>query len=127
MSIDGKWVSDLGSKMEIEVDDDGLMTGIYTTVIGDTQGNYPLVGYVNFAPDGQSIATIGWVVLWINEKGNDQSVTTWTGQVQLTEPENGAQVMVTTWLYVKETQPSENWSSTLMGFNTFKRDHSDSA
>jgi Avidin family len=119
--IDGKWISDLGSTMDIRVEGDQVV-GTYTTHIGSTQGTYPLVGRTDVGDDeGHSkgtLGSIGWVVGWKNAQGNDHGVTTWTGQVQVS---GGEVQMVTTWIYVQETAPDANWNSTLIGFNLFTR------
>lgn len=118
--IDGKWISDLGSTMEIRVER-GQIVGTYTTHIGSTQGTYALVGRTDVGDDGHpegTLGSIGWAVGWKNAQGNDHGVTTWTGQVQ----EAGGEVrMVTTWVYVQETTPDTNWNSTQIGFNLFTR------
>lgn len=124
-SIDGKWVSNLGSTMDIRVVD-GTITGTYTTTIGSTQGTYELLGRTDVGecdhPDG-TLGSIGFVVGWMhadgNENDNDHGVTTWTGQIQRIKGEIRIEAM---WVYVQETEPSENWDSTLVGWNVFTRE-----
>lgn len=111
--IDGEWRSNLGSTMDVRLDGVKL-SGTYTTHIGTTKGTYPLSGFANLDDDG--IGTIGWTVVWKNADGNQHGVTTWTGQVQV---QGGNLLMETTWLYVTQTVPSENWDSLRLGFNLF--------
>ena len=79
-------------------------------------GAYPLVGEINTSPEtGQAI---GFVVVWQNEKKNSNSVTAWSGQLQLV---NDEEVITTTWLLTQETDQEDDWESTLVGKDIFTR------
>ena len=103
MSLEGIWYNELGSKVELEVDDCSI-EGTYHTTVGDAQGIYRLVGRT----DGQHMGTnqaVGFVVSWVNEvNGNSFSVTAWSE-----------------WLLTTETNPDDDWVSTLVGHDTFRR------
>lgn len=118
MQINGSWYNELGSKMEIAVAVDGTITGMYQTAVGNAKGIYPLAGRteVDSPNDDQNI---GFVVSWWNEYGNSHSVTTWSGQVQEID---GQQIMRTTWLLTSETDPKDDWASTLVSIDVFTRE-----
>ena len=107
------WHNELGSTMEIQSADPvtGVFGGIYNSLVGDAERWYVLTGRQN--TDGTSV---GWTVNWQNSFRNAQSVTTWSGQQQL----SGADlVIITTWLLTSETTPDKDWKSTLVGFDHF--------
>jgi hypothetical protein len=57
-------------------------------------------------------------VAWVNENGSSHSVTAWSGQLQLIE---GQEVLTTIWLLTHETEPDQDWKSTLIGTDIFTR------
>lgn len=115
-NLSGTWKNKLGSYMKLTVDSSGGITGIYNTGVGDASGDYTLVGRTDVL--GQEIAgNVGFVVTWNNtDKGNSDSVTAWSGQLQVI---NGASTIITTWLLTEETQTNDNWQSTTVGKNIF--------
>lgn len=118
MNLNGTWYNELGSMMQLTVDPLGSVSGLYQTKVGDASGLYKLSGRteVNSPNNDQNI---GFVVSWENDSGNSYSVTAWSGQVQLV---GGEQIMRTTWLLTSETNPQDDWKSTLVGMNVFRRD-----
>lgn len=119
MNVKGLWLNELGSMMELEVSGN-LIKGTYSSIVGEVpKYTFSLTGFVNTAPFKFSQA-IGWVVVWNNEKNNAHSVTTWSGQYQVNE-KTGEEEIITTWLLTKEMEAENDWESTLVGQDVFKR------
>ena len=116
MSLEGVWYNELKSRMEIKIDK-GRITGTYESAVGDAEKQYQLVGYID--PDPENVGTaIGWVVAWANGFKNAHSVTVWSGEYQVI---NGEEVITTEWLLTIETDPDDDWKSTLVGHDVFTR------
>jgi hypothetical protein len=115
MNINGTWYNELGSYMTIQVIDKNI-TGNYYTKVGDATGIYELVGQIDIDQDNST--AIGWVVLWNNQYGSSDSVTSWSGQIHTL---NGTESIVTTSLLTTETESDDDWHSTLIGKDTFTR------
>ncbi len=115
MAISGIWYNELGSIMDLRVSGN-VITGKYQTKVGGAPGIYPLTGYLN-APNPNGIA-VGWTVLWNNQLGNKQSLTSWAGQYQLSD---GIEEIYTFWLLVRELEHAEDWEATNVGQDTFTR------
>ena len=115
-NLNGTWYNKLGSYMKLIVDNSGGVTGIYNTGVGEASGDYALVGRTDVL--GHETAwNVGFVVSWNNEaNGNSDSVTTWSGQLQIID---GASTIITTWLLTDETRTQNNWDSTTVGKNIF--------
>lgn len=75
------WYNELGSQMDLNVADDGSVTGQYWTALRDAAGRYPLVGWAEPAAGVSGSVAAGWVVLWRNAVRNSHSVTTVVGSV----------------------------------------------
>lgn len=93
-----------------------LITGTYHTQVGDAQGVYSLVGQTDI--DNDQSQAVGWVVVWNNEHGSSDSVTSWSGQFRIVE---GEEIISTTWLLTSETNLDGEWASTLVSKDTFTR------
>ena len=116
--LKGTWYNQLGSKLTINEVQEGELTGSYETAVstsGCAKGAFPLVGRTNTNGNRQSV---GFVVSWKNAQSNCNSVTAWSGQLQNV---NGEEQLVTTWLLTVETDPKNNWQSTYVNKDTFKR------
>ena len=113
MSIAGTWYNELGSVMTIQTNGK-VITGSYQTAVGNATGLYDLIGQTITAGDSSEV--LGWVVVWDNQYGNSESVTTWSGQIQNV---NGIPTIVTTWLLTSETDPNDDWHSTIIGKDVF--------
>jgi hypothetical protein len=113
MAIDGNWYNELGSLLTIS-SSGTTISGTYQTAVGDAQGIYDLTGYIN----ADANPSVGWVVLWSNDYGDSNSLTTWAGQYYDNE---GEEVIITMWLLRNEEAQSQNWSSTLVGEDVFYR------
>jgi hypothetical protein len=96
----------------------GQIDGTFETAVGSAQGKYVLTGRTDIDPVSELIHNIGWVVMWEGERGNKDSLTSWSGQLQKIENE---EIITTFWLLTTETRPKENWTSTLIGQDIFKR------
>lgn len=117
MSLEGIWYNELGSAMELTVDGSSVF-GTYHTAVGEAKGSYPLTGMIDTQSMEQNQA-VGFVVAWKNESGSSHSVTVWSGQFQSVE---GQEVLTTTWLLTRETEPEQDWKSTLIGHDLFTRE-----
>jgi len=115
MDITGTWYNELGSQMILQIQGKRIV-GTYNTRVGDASGNYELVGQMDIDIDEST--AIGWVVVWNNQYGSSDSVTAWSGQVQVIDE---IEKIVTTWLLTAETEPDDTWHSTLIGKDTFTR------
>ena len=91
--------------------------GHYRSEVGDAAKQYELFGQID--TDNDKSAAIGWVVVWNNETGSSDAVTTWSGQVQIDD--DGNERIVTTWLLTVETDEDDLWHSTLVGKDVFTR------
>ena len=116
MGLQGKWYNELGSAMELEVKGN-LVSGTYYPAVGDALGHYAVAGATDAEALGANQA-VGLVVAWVNEQGNAHSVTAWSGQLQVVD---GEEILRTTWLLTRETEPNQDWQSTLIGTDTFTR------
>ena len=115
MNINGIWYNELGSSMTLATNGKNI-TGMYQTAVGNASGQYDLVGQID-TNVGSSTA-IGFVVMWNNASGSSDCVTVWSGQCQVI---NGEDIIVTTWLLTGETDPSDDWASTLINKDVFTR------
>lgn len=123
MPLDGTWYNELNSMMQLVVgpyvSNGGTpVTGTYQSQVGDAAGVYTLSGITDQGT-GDSTPNVGFSVSWVNPTyGNSNSVTAWSGQLQLI---NGEEVLTTFWLLTQETNPANNWSATRIGQDVFKR------
>lgn len=107
------WYNELGSQMTLNSDSSGGLTGTYTSAVGQAQSQYPLVGRFN---PSASLPALGWVVQWVNQYKQVNSVTSWSGQFQML---NNVPTILTTWLLTEQTDPKDDWQSTLVGQDVF--------
>ena len=112
--LEGVWYNELNSHMNLEVADDGSITGTYYTKVGDAKIEYPLSGRYDTGDKGR---TLGWTVAW-NGVG---STTTWSGQYLVDSCTNKAEIL-TTWLLTVQTSEEKEWESTNVGQDNFSRD-----
>lgn len=118
MPLTGKWFNELGSSMVISLSGNTIK-GTYTNAAGSAAGDYDFLGVVEPAPTGTNQA-VAWVVTWVrkSDKKNVHSVTAWSGQYQLIDDE---ETITAEWLLTAETDPADDWSSTTIGQDVFKR------
>lgn len=107
------WYNELGSKMVLNIDGVGGLTGVYNSAVGDAKSDYVLVGRYD---SKQSPPTIGWVVQWVNQYKSVNSVTSWSGQIMIVK---GVPTIMTTWLLTSQTNPQDEWESTLIDQDMF--------
>jgi hypothetical protein len=116
MPLDGDWYNELRSHMRVSCQR-GKISGYYEAAVGSTSGKYDLVGaYDQTASDDASLA---FCVSWINGQRDTPATTAWCGHYQ--ENLAGDESIVTMWLLTASTKPGEDWKSTLVGQNTFRR------
>jgi hypothetical protein len=125
MKLDGVWWNELGSKMEIEVDpaDSKTFRGRYHTNVGNASEKiFPLLGRCDTRGLGSKM--VAFVVAWNadppanGEVLKEPSVTAWCGQLQVVK---GEEIITTTWLLDRLTDPRDDWESTLVGMDYFTR------
>jgi hypothetical protein len=118
MKLAGTWFNELGSQMDLKVDGVSV-TGTYVSAVGKAKGPYAIVGRTEASPDGSQ--SVGFSVVWENkETGNLGCCTAWSGQLQM--PDGGAEQIVTTWILTGDTLAADDWNSTKIGQDTFRRD-----
>jgi hypothetical protein len=96
----------------------GALSGTYETAVGYAFGTYPLEGRYNTQPSSGGQA-MSWAVAWQNAYLNAHSATGWSGQYQTDS--NGDEEIYTLWLLASEADPDEDWASTNVGQDTFRR------
>ncbi|GLQ20797.1 avidin/streptavidin family protein [Algimonas porphyrae] len=110
--MDGLWINEAGSAVEISVAADGSLTGHYRTELGapDAQSRFPLTGWVQ-----------GDVIAFSVSFTDFGSITSWSGQ--LSEDEDGPFIR-TLWHYTKDIPDAEErddlWRTINTGAATFR-------
>jgi hypothetical protein len=94
--------------------------GTYTNAAGQAAGDYEFLGVIEPEPTGTNQA-VAWVVTWIrkSDQKNFHSVTSWSGQYQLIDDN---ETITAEWLLTSETDPTDDWSSTTVGHDIFRRE-----
>jgi hypothetical protein len=115
--LSGDWYNQLGSKTTLIADGSGGLSGTYCSAVGTAQDFYILTGRYDADPPSDKGVSVGWVVTWRNSKLNAHSTTTWSGQYF----DGGNERILTQWLLTSSTAPSDVWSSTNIGNDTFTR------
>ncbi len=111
--VQGNWCNQLGSRLYLEVDESGTLRGQYRSGTGPLAGNaYQLHGSCDPRPTAFPMA-LGFVVDWREVHG----ATAWVGHYF---PEE--EVIRTTWVMATETDPQDDWKSTVIGHDVFQRD-----
>jgi Avidin family len=110
--VRGAWRNQLGSRLYLEVDESGTLTGSYRSGAGLLAGKvYPLHGSCDPRVSAAPMA-LGFVVDWCEVHG----ATAWVGHYF---PQEG--VIRTTWIMATETEPEDDWKSTVIGHDVFHR------
>jgi hypothetical protein len=117
MGLSGVWYNQLNSRMTLEDDGKGGLTGQYSSAVGEcpTGLECSLIGAYDTSPSG-AIA-VGFVVAWSTEFGSGSSVTAWSGQY---DPDRD--MIMATWLLTGQGVGQSPWNSTLVGQDWFSRD-----
>ena len=119
MDLSGSWQNQLSSTVFLDADGKGGLTGMIVCASGQFAGRqFPLVGCYDPAPRSPATA-LAFVVDWSNQGVNGHSVTAWSGQY-----DEQAEAIVATWILTTETGvgPGDEWHSSLIGQDTFRRD-----
>lgn len=95
--------NELGSSMVMEINGNGIITGSYTSAVGDLN-SYPLTGYI-----------FGNVITFTVSYTLEGSICAWAGQFIYS---NGWQIP-TLWHLVVPTQNQETWDDTYAGSDLF--------
>jgi len=109
-TISGSWLNELGTRMTIVANDRGRVTGEIRSEVGGVGDEQPVVGYL--APWPAQRGVIGLVVPW----AETASVTTWSGHFDL-----DADVIVANWLLTTADFEENEWQSTRVGRDVFRR------
>lgn len=110
--LNGVWVNEAGSSVEIFVGEDGAVTGHYQTELGspDPDSHFPLTGWVQGDVIAFSVSFTGY-----------GSITSWSGQ--LSKDAKG-QYIRTLWHYTKdipdEDESEDLWRTINAGAATFR-------
>lgn len=111
--LDGLWVNEAGSAVEISVQEDGSLSGHYQTELGkpDADSQFTLTGWAQ-----------GDVVAFSVSFTEFGSITSWSGQ--LSEDDDGAFIR-TLWQHTRdiaeEDEAEDLWRSITAGAATFRR------
>ena len=109
--ISGVWYNQLGSQLHLHGDQDGRLTGNFHSTVGSPTGNYPVTGFFDPEPDAQG-GPLGFTVCWPDA----HSVTVWSGQYEAKDD-----TIVATWLLTGRLIGSDDWRSTVIGHDVFRR------
>ena len=113
--ITGRWINKLGSELDIDHLQTGLLRGVYYTAVSSARGKLPghdIVGTLPYNKPGSSFA---FSVTW----QNGSSTTVWTGQCLVC---NGKETLETSWLLRSVVDSCiDKWKSTRVGKNVFER------
>jgi len=120
MPIDGTWINQNGSTVELEADASGRLSGYYCSRKGRAAAGrrFPLVGQQN----GEVLA---FLVDWQDAENNLESVTTFTGR--LGHDPDGREVIHTVWVLARRweneerTRPTGLWNAFLTNADVFHR------
>lgn len=111
--LDGLWVNEAGSAVELSVDDDGSLSGHYQTELGqpDADSQFALSGWAQGDVVAFSVSFTGF-----------GSITSWSGQ--LAEDDKGDFIR-TLWQHTRDIAEGDEaedlWRSITAGAATFRR------
>ncbi len=110
--LDGTWVNQLGSEVTFTADALGGLRGEYCGGAGALAGHrYPIIG--SFQPDPLAgNVPVAFMVRW----SEAHCLTTWCGHYLA----DGEEIH-TTWLMSSEGEQGDEWKSTLIGHDVFRR------
>ena len=109
---DGTWVNQLGSEVTFTTDPVGGLHGEYCGGAGSVAGRrYPIIGTYHrdaLSPTVPMAFTVNWA--------EAHCVTTWCGHFMADLDE-----IRMTWLMSTETETGDEWKSTVIGHDVFRR------
>jgi hypothetical protein len=85
--------------------------------VGQAKGRYPLTGNYDDTQDMESVA-LAFCVTWKNDTSNSRAATSWVGQLQ---SDGRKDKISTTWILLVETQSDDDWESTRVGQDVYRR------
>lgn len=110
--LEGTWRNQLGSRLAVQVDGRGGLHGTYHSEAGlAPEAIYRVSGSYDPAPSASTVV-VGFVVDW----PETHSVTVWSGVY-----DGSDDTIKATWLMTAEREPAEEWRSTLVGHDVFRR------
>lgn len=120
-SIEGAWVNQNGSTVELHESDDGLLRGVYHSRKGRSVAGkgYPLTGQRN-------AEVLTFSVNWNDAEVNLASMTSFAGRI-VTDAD-GQMSIHTVWVLVRQfedehrTKPTGAWNAFLTNADVFRRD-----
>ena len=113
-TLSGSWRNQLGSELQLEADDQGGIYGKFRNSVGLRAGEWvPVVGSFDPSPS-QGSTVLGFVVDW----SQVHCVTAWSGQYR-----PGLETINATWIMTAESDGADEWRSTTVGHDVFRRDH----
>jgi hypothetical protein len=125
IDLTGTWINEFGSIMEITHVEarTGIFSGRYKSHTGAT-GEYHFTGITDPDPNpAVNSQTVAFAISWRNiapdgDPDGGHWVSAFAGQLQLID---GQEKLTTTYLLQQETNPAENWHSTIIDKATFTR------
>lgn len=119
--LDGVWINEYKSRMEITVDESGFVSGQYSSHTGDV-GTYRVIGLTDVhsvsGNQGVSLA-IQWRPL--GAEGDSAGWHYISGMVGLLQTVDGQDRITVSHLLVQETPHGDNWQSTFIDKLLFTR------
>lgn len=120
MQVDGSWINQNGSTVELSVDGSGRLSGWYCSRKGRSASGkrYPLQGRVN----GE---VLSFQVDWQDADANLGSITSFSGRVG--RDAEGRDIIHTVWVLVRQweneerTRPTGTWNAFLTNSDVFHR------
>lgn len=110
--LQGTWDNQLGSELVLEDDGEGGLTGTYRSATGaNSDTTYLVRGCYDLLTHGPC-RVLGFVVNW----GEHQTVTSWSGRFHQEE-----ETIRATWVMTTESDEVDEWRSTFVGHDTFRR------
>ena len=113
--LSGPWFNQLGSRLDLAVDDEGRLSGTFRSSVGVVDDGHAVSGFFATDADGAHGA-LGFAVSW----GAAGSITVWSGHYHESD-----EVILTTWLLSEAPSWHGDWRSTLVGSDEFRRSESE--
>jgi hypothetical protein len=119
MDVNGTWVNQNGSVVELHADGQGQLSGYYVSRKGRAVSGrrYPLVGQVS----GEVLA---FQVSWQDDQTNLHSITSFTGRLGR---DADGELIHTVWVLARQweneerTRPTGTWNAFLVNSDVFRR------
>src|SRR6056297_929777 len=120
-NLNGTWKNELNSTLSLTADHSGLLTGYYTTQVGNVdETRFKLVGQFFPIIEGNGQATLAFVVNWNQSlHGTKQSVTAWSAQ--LIYNDNNELVIDASWILKENTSWNNRWNSATTNIDLFTK------